>query len=88
MEMNIHEAKTNLSKLIAAMEGGERVVIRRAGKPVARLVPMEDTVTSPQAQQKREALFGCMKGKLIRNSDWESDLPDDLWEHNQTDPAG
>lgn len=37
--MNVHEAKTHLSKLLAAVEDGEEVVIARAGKPVARLVP-------------------------------------------------
>lgn len=39
MQVNIHEAKTQLSKLIAAAEGGEEVVIARAGKPAVRLVP-------------------------------------------------
>lgn len=38
---NIHEAKTHLSKLVAAAEAGEDVVIARAGKPAVRLVPVE-----------------------------------------------
>ena len=38
---NIHEAKTHLSRLIAAAEAGEEVVISRAGKPVVRLVAVE-----------------------------------------------
>lgn len=37
-QFNIHEAKTHLSKLIAAVEAGEEVVIARAGKPVAHIV--------------------------------------------------
>ncbi|RYF00205.1 MAG: type II toxin-antitoxin system Phd/YefM family antitoxin [Oxalobacteraceae bacterium] len=37
-QVNIHEAKTRLSELIAAVEAGEEVVIARAGKPVVRLV--------------------------------------------------
>ena len=41
MVSNIHEAKTHLSKLIAAAEAGEEVVIARAGKPAVRLVPVE-----------------------------------------------
>lgn len=42
LNFNIHEAKTNLSSLIAKMEAGEDVVIMRAGKPVARLMPYEE----------------------------------------------
>ncbi|WP_432489586.1 type II toxin-antitoxin system Phd/YefM family antitoxin [Kineococcus sp. SYSU DK018] len=37
--MNVHEAKTHLSRLLEAVERGEDVVIARSGKPVARLVP-------------------------------------------------
>ena len=40
--VNIHEAKTHLSRLLAAVERGERVVIARAGKPVATLEPIEN----------------------------------------------
>ena len=38
MEVNIHHAKTNLSKLIAAAESGEEVIIARNGKPAVKLV--------------------------------------------------
>jgi prevent-host-death family protein len=37
--VNIHEAKTHLSRLVEQVEGGDEVVIARAGRPVARLVP-------------------------------------------------
>ena len=40
--VNIHEAKTKLSRLIADVENGEEVVIARAGKPVVRLVPVKE----------------------------------------------
>ncbi len=40
--VNIHDAKTNLSRLIELATSGEEVIIARAGKPVARLVPFED----------------------------------------------
>ncbi len=40
MQVSIHEAKTQLSRLIAAVERGEEVVIARRDKPVARLVPI------------------------------------------------
>jgi prevent-host-death family protein len=39
---NIHDAKTNLSKLLERVAAGEEVIIARAGKPVARLVPYEE----------------------------------------------
>ena len=40
--VNIHEAKTNLSRLLDQMLAGEEVVIAKAGKPVARLMPAEE----------------------------------------------
>jgi prevent-host-death family protein len=41
MVVNVHEAKTQLSRLLARVEAGERIVIARAGKPVAVLVPID-----------------------------------------------
>ena len=40
--VNIHEAKTHLSKLLDRMLGGEEIIIARAGKPLARLLPVEE----------------------------------------------
>ncbi len=40
--VNIHDAKTHLSRLLARVEAGEEIVIARAGRPVARLVPLRD----------------------------------------------
>ena len=60
--VNVHEAKTNLSKLLARVEAGEKIIIGRAGKPIARLVPMQET--------KRSGVFGCMS--------WLPPLPDDF----------
>ena len=54
MHASVHEAKTNLSKLIEAMQQGERVIITRHGIPTAELVPA-------RAAQVR---FGLLKGKL------------------------
>lgn len=45
--VNVHEAKTHLSKLLERMEAGEEIVIARAGVPVARLLPVE-----PLAERK------------------------------------
>ena len=41
-QVNIHDAKTNLSKLIERVEAGEEIVIARNGTPVAKLVPVEE----------------------------------------------
>ena len=38
-EVNVHEAKTHLSRLLSRVEAGEEILISRAGQPVARLVP-------------------------------------------------
>lgn len=43
-EVNVHEAKTHLSRLLVRVAAGEEIVISRAGKPVARLVPIRSAV--------------------------------------------
>jgi prevent-host-death family protein len=45
--VNIHEAKTHLSRLIERVEAGQEIVIARAGRPVARLIPFRSR-TSPR----------------------------------------
>ena len=54
---NIHEANTQLSRLLERLEAGEEVVISRAGKPVARLVPFE-----PPVLPRRLGLFAGQIG--------------------------
>jgi prevent-host-death family protein len=54
--VNVHDAKTNLSKLLARVEAGEEITIARAGKPVARLVPV-------RVRRPSDA-FGCLKGQV------------------------
>lgn len=56
MQLNVLQAKNQLSRLLAAAEAGEDVVIARNGSPVARLVPVK--------QNKGFTGFGSMKGKL------------------------
>lgn len=41
-QVNVHEAKTQFSKLLHRVEAGEEIVIARSGTPVARLAPLED----------------------------------------------
>ena len=59
MEVNIHHAKTNLSKLIVAAESGEEVIIARNGKPAVKLV-----LVTPPVRKSRKHLRGSGIGKL------------------------
>ncbi len=68
-EVNIHEAKTHLSRLLAEVEGGGEVVIGRAGRPIARLVPYRPDAT-PRTP-------GAWRGRLEIAEDFD-DLPDDV----------
>jgi prevent-host-death family protein len=63
--INMHEAKTHLSKLVMAVEDGEEIVIARKGVPVAKLVPA-DTVSEAQ----KLARSGQLISPEILN-DWE-----------------
>ncbi len=54
-KVNVHEAKTTLSKLIDAVESGEEVILSRAGRPVAKLVKLD---------RKRGIKLGVLKGKI------------------------
>lgn len=54
--VNVHEAKTQLSRLLERVESGEEVIIARAGKPVARLVPL--------ATESPRRTPGRLKGKV------------------------
>ena len=67
--VNIHQAKTQLSRLIERVCAGEEIIIARSGKPVARLAPLE---------QKRPRRLGLLKGKIWVAKDFNAPLPDDL----------
>lgn len=69
--VNIHAAKTQLSRLVDAAAKGEEVVIARAGKPVARLVPFEPA-------KKPDRVLGTLEGKLNTSDDFDAPLPDDV----------
>ncbi len=70
--VNIHAAKTHLSRLVDAASKGEEVIIARAGTPVARLVPF----APPDAPKKR--VLGRMRGRFTIPDDFDAPLPDDL----------
>jgi prevent-host-death family protein len=65
--VNVHQAKTHLSKLVEAVEAGEEVIIARAGKPVARLVPLQ-----------RPRQLGRLRGRLTVPEDFDAPLPEEV----------
>ena len=76
IKVNVHKAKTNLSRLLAKVEAGEDVVITRRGTPVARMVRV-------QKQGKRQ--FGSMKGRIKLDDSFFDRLPEEelaAWEGN------
>jgi prevent-host-death family protein len=68
-EVNVHEAKTHLSRLLLRVAGGEEIVIARAGRPVAKLVPIE-----PQSPR----LIGQDDGLFEVPDDFDAPLPDEV----------
>ena len=66
--MNIHEAKTGLSKLVERVEAGEEIVIARAGTPVAKLVALTP------ARARRQ--LGLLDGKFTIPDDFNRPLPE------------
>ena len=71
---NIHQAKTNLSKLIERAEAGEEVVIARNGKPAVRLTPVEPlgSVDEPRRPDGLPAWMGSMKGQIWMSPDFDA----------------
>lgn len=67
--VNIHDAKTHLSRLLEQVAGGEEIIIAKAGKAVARLVPLE----APSKKRK----LGLLKGKLNVPDDFDAPLTDE-----------
>jgi prevent-host-death family protein len=70
IEVNIHEAKTHLSRLLARVAAGEEVIISKAGKPLARLVPY--------GKPARNRVAGQDKGLVKIAADFDAPLPDEI----------
>jgi prevent-host-death family protein len=70
MEVNIHEAKTHLSRLLQRVAGGEEITITRAGVPVARLVAVEPRRT-PRP-------LGMYRGEFRVPENFNAPLPDEV----------
>ena len=72
--VNVHQAKTQLSRLLAQVEAGEEVVIARRGEPVARLV---------RCKSRGKRQFGAMRGQIVVDDSILDPLPEDelaAWE--------
>lgn len=67
MEVNIHEAKTHLSRLLEKVLAGEDVVIAKSGQPIARLVP----IRAPQP------ILGSARGEGTLKPGWDDPFTDD-----------
>lgn len=68
--VNTHEAKTNLSRLLDDVEKGGEVIIAKANRPVARLVPYHE------AKPRRRP--GFLKGKVRVADDFDAPLPEEI----------
>ncbi len=70
MEVNIHEAKTHLSRLLERVAMGEEVIIAKAGRPVAKLVPLEG--------RPKKRILGSAKGEFTVPEDFNDPLPKEI----------
>ena len=68
--VNIHAAKTHLSNLVEEAAAGEEIIIAKAGKPMARLVPLK----KPDFRKT----FGMLKGKIRVSDDFDAPLPPEI----------
>ncbi len=75
MLVNIHAAKTNLSKLIELMEAGEEVIIARAGRPVARLAPLSAAAPglAKDVPGDLPSWMGSLRGQIWMSPDIDED---------------
>lgn len=67
-QVNIHEAKTTLSRLLERVMNGEEIVIAKAGRPIARLVPIT------RAPRRRQP--GSAAGQIVISPDFDDPLPE------------
>jgi len=68
--VNVHEAKTHFSKLLTRVQTGEEIIIAKAGRPIAKLIPI------PLERKPRQP--GTAKGKLWIAPDFDAPLPEDV----------
>ncbi|WP_394843322.1 type II toxin-antitoxin system Phd/YefM family antitoxin [Pendulispora brunnea] len=68
-EVNVHEAKTHLSRLLQRVDAGEEIVIARGGRPIAKLVPFREPV---------QRVFGIDRGVFRVPDDFDAPLSDEI----------
>ena len=68
--VNLHAAKTHLSRLVDEAASGEDIVIAKSGKPMVRLVPV--------TTRARRTGFGALRGKIQISKDFDAPLPDSV----------
>jgi prevent-host-death family protein len=69
-QINIHEAKTNLSRLVELASAGEEIIIAKAGKPIAKLTSLE----APSKPRKK----GLLKSQIKIRGDFDQPLPEEI----------
>ena len=72
VQVNIHEAKTHLSKLLVQVGEGEEIIIVKSGKPIARLIAIKERVSRRQP--------GSAKGQVTVAADFDAPLPEPILE--------
>ena len=72
--VNIHEAKTHLSRLLEAVAAGEEIVIAKAGRPIAKVVPLD----KPESKASRR--LGFMAGQFTVPDDFDEMFADEIAE--------
>jgi prevent-host-death family protein len=72
--VNIHEAKTHLSRLMEKVAKGESFIIAKAGKPIGKLVPLDE------AETPKKRRIGFMKGEIVVPEDFDTMMADEIEE--------
>jgi prevent-host-death family protein len=68
--VNLYDAKTNLSRLVERAAAGEEIVVAKAGRPLARLVPLE--------KPARTRELGFFAGQVVVGPDFDDPLPEEI----------
>ncbi len=68
--VNVHQAKTHFSKLLARVQAGEEIIIAKAGRPIAKIVPIQ-----PEKEPREP---GTAKGKIWIAPDFDEPLPEEI----------
>ncbi|MBM4136017.1 MAG: type II toxin-antitoxin system Phd/YefM family antitoxin [Nitrospira sp.] len=68
--INIHDAKTHFSRILKRVENGEEIIIAKAGKPIARILPLEHKI--------KKRIPGTAKGRITISKEFFKPLPEDI----------